>query len=101
MSLPRIHACVLCLAALVSLTAARSQREVQGSSAPASLDELARQSLATIDGSLKVPGLKQPVDIIRDQQGIPHIFAQNEDDLFFAQRYVMAQDRRCHLQLCR
>ena len=101
MSLPRTYACVLCLAALVSFTAAYSQRAPQGASAPPSLDELARQSLATIDGSLKVPGLKQPVDIIRDQQGIPHIFAQNDDDLFFAQGYVMAQDRLWQLELWR
>jgi penicillin amidase len=39
------------LAALVSVAAACSQRAVQGAPAPASLDELARQSLATIDGS--------------------------------------------------
>src|ERR1700758_4176058 len=105
MSLPRTYACVLCLAGLVSFTAAYSQRApqsaTQGASASASLDELARQSLATIDGSLKVPGLKQPVDIIRDQQGIPHIFAQNDDDLFFAQGYVMAQDRLWQLELWR
>jgi penicillin G amidase len=101
MPLPRTHACVLCLAALVSFTAACSQRAVQGAPAPASLDELARQSLATIDGDLKVPGLKQRVEIIRDQQGIPHIFAQNEDDLFFAQGYVMAQDRLWQLELWR
>ncbi len=103
MSLPRTHTCVLCLAVLVSFTAACSQRAVQGAPAPApaSLDELAHQSLATIDGNLKVPGLKQPVDIIRDQQGIPHIFAQNDDDLFFAQGYVMAQDRLWQLELWR
>ena len=101
MSLPRTHVCVLCLAVLVSFTAACSQRAVQGAAAPASLDELARQSLATIDGNLKVPGLKQRVEIIRDQQGIPHIFAQNEDDLFFAQGYVMAQDRLWQLELWR
>ena len=52
MSLTRTHACVLCLAALVSFTAAYSQRAPQGAPAPASLDELARPSLATIDGSL-------------------------------------------------
>jgi len=38
-------------------------------------------------------GLQQPVEVIRDQWGIPHIYAQNVDDLFFAQGYVMAQDR--------
>ena len=54
---------------------------------------LARQSLAQIDGELKVAGLRQPVEIIRDRWGVPHIYAQNSDDLFFAQGYVMAQDR--------
>ena len=60
---------------------------------PASLDELARRSLATIDGELAVPGLQEPVEVIRDEWGVPHIYAQNDDDLFFAQGYVMAQDR--------
>ena len=101
MSLPRTYACVLCLAAIASSAAVFSQRAVRGAAAPASLDELARQSLATIDGNLKVPGLKQPVEIIRDQQGIPHIFAKNDDDLFFAQGYVMAQDRLWQLEMWR
>src|SRR5678815_3634755 len=104
MSVPRTYVCVLSLVALASFTATYSQHAPQGSPgspAPASLDELARQSLATIDGSLKVPGLKQPVEIIRDEQGIPHIFAQNDDDLFFAQGYVMAQDRLWQLDIWR
>ena len=50
---------------------------------------------------LRVPGLKQSVEIIRDQQGIPHIYAQNDDDLFFAQGYVMAQDRLWQLEMWR
>lgn len=53
-------------------------------SAPASLDDAARGALAQIDGTLKAPGLKAPVEIIRDAAGIPHIYAQNDDDLFFA-----------------
>ena len=60
---------------------------------PADVTALARQSLAQIDGELKVAGLRQPVEIIRDRWGVPHIYAQNSDDLFFAQGYVMAQDR--------
>jgi hypothetical protein len=55
MSLARTQACVLGLAVFVSFTAACSQPVLLGASIPASLDELARQSLATIDGSLKVP----------------------------------------------
>jgi penicillin amidase len=38
-------------------------------------------------------GLEGPVDIYRDQIGIPHIFATTDHDLFFAQGYVHAQDR--------
>jgi penicillin amidase len=59
---------------------------------------LARESLATIDGELKVAGLKQPVEVVRDQWGVPHVYAQNTEDLFFAQGYVMAQDRLWELE---
>ena len=69
--------------------------------APASLDALATASLAQIDGTLKAPGLKAPVEVIRDQAGIPHIYAQNHDDLFFAQGYVMAQDRLWQMEMWR
>jgi len=69
--------------------------------APATLDELAGQSLATLDGELTVAGLKQPVDVIRDETGTPHIYAQNDDDLFFAQGYVMAQDRLWQMEMWR
>lgn len=69
--------------------------------APATLEALAAKSLATIDGELKVPGLKAPVEVLRDQQGIPHIYAQNDDDMFFAQGYVMAQDRLWQLEMWR
>ena len=77
--------------AVVTLAAA-----VVGYAAPAlsqSLEELASRSLAQIDGELEIPGLRDRVEIIRDEWGIPHIYAQNDDDLFFAQGYVMAQDR--------
>lgn len=61
--------------------------------APTDLKSLARQSLSTIAGELRVTGLKQPVEVVRDTWGVPHIYAQNVDDLFFAQGYVIAQDR--------
>src|SRR4029079_16717353 len=97
----RTYACVLGLTAVACLTAACSQPVAQAASAPKSLDELARQSLGTIYGNLKAPGLKQPVEIIRDKEGIPHIYARNDDDLFFAQGFVMAQDRLWQLEMWR
>ncbi|MBI4521173.1 MAG: penicillin acylase family protein, partial [Gemmatimonadetes bacterium] len=73
-----------------------------GAAPPSTLGELAAQSLARIEGELAVSGLKQPVEVIRDEWGIPHIYAQNDDDLFFAQGYVMAQDRLWQMEMwCR
>ncbi len=45
------------------------------------------------DGIVYVNGLHDTVTIRRDELGIPHIYASNPDDLFFAQGYVQAQDR--------
>jgi penicillin amidase len=49
--------------------------------------------LPKIDGELKVNGLFDKVEVIRDSNGIPHIYAQNVHDLTIAQGYVQAQDR--------
>lgn len=62
---------------------------------------LARESLSQIEGELILEGLQEPVEVIRDRHGIPHIYAQNTDDLFFAQGYVMAQDRLWQMELWR
>jgi acyl-homoserine lactone acylase PvdQ len=35
--------------------------------------------------SLRVAGLKESVEILKDRWGISHIYAKNESDLFFAQ----------------
>lgn len=47
----------------------------------------------------KLAGLKQPVTIIRDTWGIPHIYAQNQHDMFFAQGYATAQDRLFQMEI--
>ncbi len=51
--------------------------------------------------SLRVPGLRAPVTLLRDSAGIVHIRAQNEHDLFFAQGYNAARDRLFQLELWR
>src|SRR6266699_3655186 len=51
--------------------------------------------------SEKLPGLTQPVEIIKDRWGISHIYARNENDLFFAQGYNAARDRLFQLELWR
>ncbi|WP_052864648.1 penicillin acylase family protein [Streptomyces niger] len=52
-----------------------------------------RASYPETTGSLKMPGLSSPVDVMRDGNGIPQIYADSDEDLFRAQGYVQAQDR--------
>ncbi len=51
------------------------------------------RNLPRLDGTVTVPGLAAAVDIIRDEFGVPHIFAESEPDLFLSLGFVMAQDR--------
>ncbi|UFH53983.1 penicillin acylase family protein [Spirosoma sp. KNUC1025] len=51
--------------------------------------------------TLKLPGLQQRVEIIRDRWGVNHIYAKNEHDLFFAQGYSAAQDRLFQMEIWR
>ncbi|MFG1921049.1 penicillin acylase family protein [Cryptosporangium sp. NPDC048952] len=52
-----------------------------------------RASLPDYTGTVKVPGLDSTVDVYRDAQGIPQVYAQNADDLFRAEGYLHAVDR--------
>ena len=60
-----------------------------------------RRPWPQVSGMIAVPGLSSSVEIIRDQWGVPHIYAQNEHDLFFAQGYVHAQDRLWQMEVTR
>src|SRR3954464_6174702 len=51
--------------------------------------------------TLRTPGLRAPVEIVRDRNGVSHIYAKNEHDLFFAQGYSAARDRLFQLELWR
>ncbi|MER6951899.1 penicillin acylase family protein [Nonomuraea sp. NPDC000554] len=48
-----------------------------------------------------VPGLRQPVELVVDRWGVPHIYAQNTDDLFLAQGFNAARDRLFQIDLWR
>ncbi|MEI6186150.1 MAG: penicillin acylase family protein [Dehalococcoidia bacterium] len=52
-------------------------------------------------GTISMEGLKAPVEVRTDDHGIPHIFAQNEDDLFFAQGFITARDRMFQMDIIR
>jgi penicillin amidase len=62
---------------------------------------LARRPLPKKSGTLHLQGLYEPVEVLTDRYGIPHIYAQNEDDLYFAQGYIHAQERLWQMELNR
>ncbi len=77
----RVAACVLALAA--SLPASAFVGTLRG---------------PKVDGELALPGLTQPVRVLRDEHGIPYLFAANTPDLIRAQGFVTAQDRLFQLE---
>ncbi|MEA3440728.1 MAG: penicillin acylase family protein, partial [Chloroflexota bacterium] len=52
-----------------------------------------RRSFPQINGEIQVNGPDSTIDIYRDSSGIPHIYADTQHDLFYAQGYIHAQDR--------
>jgi penicillin amidase len=43
--------------------------------------------------TLQIAGLHQPVQVVYDEMGVPHVFAQDDHDLYLAQGYLTAKDR--------
>ena len=90
----------LCLAPLAySITHSTSAGREQSAASQSSMQARAQSALSTISGTLKIAGLQHPVKVLRDRWGVPHIYAQNQHDLFFAQGFVTAQDRLFQMEL--
>ncbi|NJL23853.1 MAG: penicillin acylase family protein [Calothrix sp. SM1_5_4] len=51
-----------------------------------------------VDGG-RIPGLRQPVHVAWDRAGVPHFFAESEEDLYRAQGFVMASQRLFQMDL--
>jgi len=64
-------------------------------------EQLKNIGLPQIEGKLEVSGLDSPVVIVRDRWGCPHIDAQSEHDVWFAQGFCHAQDRLWQLERTR
>lgn len=65
----------------------------RGAWSAATTGEHPREATATI------AGLRGPVEIRYDLRGVPHIFAQSEDDLFRGLGYAVARDRLFQLEI--
>jgi len=60
-----------------------------------------RRPWPKVDGEIAVAGIGAPVEIVRDRWGVPHLYAETEKDLYFAQGYVHAQDRLWQMEFNR
>lgn len=52
-------------------------------------------------GTLLLPGLERPVEVLRDADAVPHIFAEGEADAYYALGFVHAQDRLWQMEFMR
>ena len=57
------------------------------------IKEQAAKAVPPVEGTLKVEGLEGPVEVFRDEWGVPHIYARSLHDVLFAQGFVVASER--------
>ena len=62
---------------------------------------LRKSGLPELNGEKNIAGLTADVKVIRDERGVPHIYASNEHDLYFITGYVTAQERLWQMDMVR
>lgn len=60
-----------------------------------------RSGLPETEGRIAVAGLDAPVEVIRDADAVPHIFAASAHDAYFALGWLHAQDRLFQMEMQR
>jgi penicillin amidase len=59
------------------------------------------RSLPDYDAAFTLPGIPAPVEIVRNNKDVPHIFAETDEDAFFALGFAHAQDRLWQMTMLR
>ncbi|MBJ6371568.1 penicillin acylase family protein [Sedimentitalea arenosa] len=62
---------------------------------------LASRSLPEYDRTVNVADLSAPVEIVRDNANVPHVFGESDRDVFFGLGYAHAQDRLWQMTMMR
>lgn len=65
------------------------------------LNHIKTKSLPDYNEDIRLEGISGKVEVFRDSFAIPHIYAENEIDLYTAVGYIMAQDRLWQMDLLR
>jgi penicillin amidase len=60
-----------------------------------------RKTIPDWSGEIEIVSLSKPVNIIRDNYGMPHIYAETEEDLYFAAGFVHASERLFQMDISR
>jgi penicillin amidase len=60
-----------------------------------------RQSLPQLSGEIELAGIMRPVEVLRDRNAIPHIYAQSLEDAYYGLGFVHAQDRLWQMETSR
>ena len=84
----------LCQYLVVALIWVSSSTLVYSAEAPGKIS-------TNVDQTWELAGLKQATKILIDRWGVPHIYAANQDDLFFTQGFNAARDRLFQIDLWR
>ena len=63
--------------------------------------QMAARSLPDYDADYQLSGLSGPVEIVRDNANVPHIFADQDSDVFFGLGFAHAQDRLWQMMMMR
>ncbi len=61
----------------------------------------ASRSLPEYDLQLTSPAIKAPVEIVRDNANVPHVFGSQDTDVYFGLGYAHAQDRMWQMTMLR
>jgi len=65
------------------------------------LSDIKKSAIPDYNENIQVEGINSEVKVLRDKFAIPHVYAENESDLYRAVGFVMAQDRLWQMDLLR
>jgi penicillin amidase len=59
------------------------------------------RSIPDYGASFALPGIDGPIEIVRNNDNVPHIFAERDEDVFFGLGFAHAQDRLWQMTMLR
>ena len=62
---------------------------------------IAKKAFPPVEGSEIIEGIQNEVEILWDKWGIPHVYGNSVEDVFFTQGYIHARHRLFQMELYR